>query len=116
MPFLLTSTVGQFTANTRAKATEVNNKFNSLWSAIGVGSGTPYIGSALFSRSESILNDYTITGNQCLTAFYFTFGVVGWTSTLDFATYTARGCFFGEFGLASLAVMHVISGAEVVVI
>lgn len=116
MPFLLTSSVAQFTPNTRAKSTQVNNKFNALWSVLNNGVGTPYLGSALFSRTEYILNDYTITGSQCLTAFYFTFGVVGSTSTLDFATYTARGCFFGEFGLASLAVMHVISGAEVVVI
>ena len=41
MPFLLTSSAGQFTPNTRAKATEVNNKFNALWSVINNGSGTP---------------------------------------------------------------------------
>ena len=111
MANLLTTTVQSFTANTRAKASEVNAKFSHLWEAFRDGSRAPFTTGYYQKRYDD--SAVTLNTATCFMAGYYR---VPNGITFDLATSTARAVFFGELELQSTATFHVASAAVALVL
>lgn len=103
MATLLTATAGTFVANTRAKASEVNAKFNVLWGCLRDALYIPLTPGVYNDREGSSI---TIATSSCYMAGFYT---VNGTFSLD--TSTARAVIFDTLAISSGSTMHIATNA-----